>query len=182
MNKFNTDFLEQYRNGNRARLIVSLATKDERMTKGELTEILTGDFGDKLSYRRAMHHKNAPATLTKKLSRDGEFLHCKCMAYHWDEATADELHVGAKWMIENEPSGHSASCYAENPNTSAKTLKYLYSNCEDEGYLWESLIMNPNTPEDTKNNVQKRMNKFQILKINNKIAVLKADAVQLRSV
>lgn len=178
MGTYKTDYLEEYRNGNRARIIVSLAAKDDRMTAAELTEILTGEFADKIGYRRAMRHQNAPAVLVKKLSKDGEFMHCKCLAYSWNEATTSELHAGAKWMVENDSWSHIAAYYAEHSSVGEKTLRHLYNNCEDGGYLWESLLLNPNTPKNICSSIQTRMNKSQIRELENKIRTLKQTCTQ----
>lgn len=176
----NRDYLEDFRAGNRARLIVSLAAKEDEMTAEELTDILTSGYADKLGYRRALRHQNAPASLVKKLSKDGGFLHCKCLAYWWDEATSDEIHMAAKWMIENEPSSCDAAFYAQRPNVSEKTLRMLYNNCADEGYLWEALMLNPITPAVIKSNIQSRMNRTQIRELQNKIVELKGNTEQFK--
>ena len=171
-------FLEDYRNGYRGKMTISLALRDMRMTKNEIKDILTGNYAEKIGYRRALRHPNAPKALVKKLSKDGEFLHTKCEVCSWDEATPEELHAGAIWLCMESKDSYELELYAKNPNTGTKTLKYLCNNGEDTD-LWKALLLNPNTPDDVCMELRKRLNQLEIREIDAEIEKLKEKQKEL---
>jgi hypothetical protein len=152
------DYLSDFRSGVRDKLTTGLAMKRDEVTTEELVDVLlsTDNLG-KLTYRRAYRHANAPKWLTKKLAKDGEFLHNKVYVFDWDDATPEELLAGAEYESANGNGNFMASLYTENPNADEKLLTFLYRNHEGYPYLWDALMLKKELPEHISSAIENKL-------------------------